>query len=206
MLSPHTPVYLAVSSSGSLSHRDKNVTRRMLRSRRDALDPLRRNAASERIAEQVCALLNNCATVALYAPIGSEVDTSAIDNQLRRAGIAIVYPRVSDGTTVLDFHQARPEQLVASRFGLREPVPQTHTLVELAAIEAFVVPGLAFDRGGWRIGWGRGHYDATLAAARSDALRIGIGFDCQVIDDLPREPHDARLDYVVTELTNYKAS
>lgn len=206
MLSPHTPVYPAVSSSGSLSQRDKNVTRRALRSRRDGLDALHRNVASRRIADRVCAMLQNCKTVALYAPKGSEVDTLAIDQQLRGAGASIVYPRISDNTTVLDFHQVSPEQLIASRFGLREPAPESHPLVELAAIEAFVVPGLAFDRGGWRIGWGRGHYDATLAAARPDSLRVGVGFDCQVVDELPHEPHDMRLHYVITELTNHKAS
>src|SRR5437867_2990352 len=76
----------------------------------------------------------------------------------------------------------------------------------LPAIDAFVVPGLAFDRAGGRVGWGRGHYDATLAAARPDALRIGIAFECQVIDHVPHDPHDALLHYVVTERDVYEMS
>ena len=68
---------------------------------------------------------------------------------------------------------------------------------------AFVVPGLAFDRAGGRIGWGRGHYDATLAAA-PNARRIGLAFECQLVAEVPHAPHDVRLHFVVTELDTYR--
>jgi 5-formyltetrahydrofolate cyclo-ligase len=105
---------------------------------------------------------------------------------------------------VLEFHAVAPEQLVAGRFGLREPRADWRNAVGLVEIGAFVLPGLAFDRRGGRVGWGGGHYDATLAAA-PDALRIGLGFECQLVDDVPHEPHDALLHYVVTEVATYKA-
>lgn len=206
MLSLRIPVYSQVSSSGSSNPRDKVVTRRVLLSRRDALDPLHRHRASERIAERVRTLLPNGGTVALYAPKGTEVDTLAIDHYVRQMGGKVLYPRVTDATSVLEFYDATPEQLCPGRFQLREPAPDVHTLMKLADIDAFVVPGLAFDRQGWRIGWGRGHYDATLAAARPTALRIGLGYECQLVDHIAHEAHDARLHHVVTELDTYRAS
>jgi 5-formyltetrahydrofolate cyclo-ligase len=63
---------------------------------------------------------------------------------------------------------------------------------------------VAFDRGGGRVGWGRGHYDATLAAAAPGALRIGLGFECQLVERVPHDPHDALLHYVVTEAAVYR--
>ncbi|HEX5061643.1 MAG TPA: 5-formyltetrahydrofolate cyclo-ligase, partial [Kofleriaceae bacterium] len=76
---------------------------------------------------------------------------------------------------------------------------------DLSEIAAVFVPGLAFDRAGGRIGWGRGYYDVTLAAASPAALRIGLAFECQIIEHVPREPHDAALHYVVTEAAIYRA-
>jgi len=178
-------------------------------SRRDAMSPTDRALASMRIAERVNELLLGTLsvgkmTVALYAPKGSEVDTFIIDEHIRGAGGRVVYPRVVDDSRVLEFHAVAPEQLVAGRFGLREPRADWRNAVGLVEIGAFVIPGLAFDRRGGRVGWGGGHYDATLSAA-PDALRIGLGFECQLVDDVPREPHDALLHYVVTEVATYKA-
>lgn len=168
-----------------------------------------RVAASNQIAEHVRTLFetNNLlkTTVALYAPKGTEVDTSAIDAGVRDAGGRVVYPRVVDNAQELAFHCVMPDQLIAGRFGLREPRADDPTRVCLADICAFVVPGLAFDRNGWRIGWGRGHYDATLSSALPQSLQLGIAYECQIINQAPHEPHDAQLHYVVTELATYKA-
>ena len=163
-----------------------------------------RSLASMRIGERVGELhaTQKQITLALYAPKGSEVDTAIVDEHVRRAGGRVVYPRIVDDARVLEFHEVTPEQLVASRFGLREPRADWRNVVGLVEITAFIIPGLAFDRAGGRIGWGRGHYDATLAAA-PDALRIGLAFECQLVDAVTSEPHDAPLHYVVTELATY---
>jgi 5-formyltetrahydrofolate cyclo-ligase len=176
--------------------------------RRDALAPHEREQASARIAERVNDLLSiaSCKTVALYAPKGSEVETWLIDEHVRATGGRIAYPRVLDHTRALELHEVVPEQLVASRFGLREPKADWRNIVGLVEINAFVVPGLAFDRRGGRIGWGKGHYDATLAAASPTALRIGIAYDIQLIDAVARDPHDIDLSHVVTESATYEVS
>jgi 5-formyltetrahydrofolate cyclo-ligase len=183
--------------------RPKRVTRRTALSLRDALTDAERASASAAIAVVANQLLDGVTgTVALYAPKGSEVDPTAIDRALRARGVVVVYPRVVDGQRLLAFHRASPDELVAARFGLREPPADDVTRVAVDQIAAFVVPVLAFDRDGGRIGWGRGHYDATLAAAPS-ALRIGLAFACQLVDHIDHEPHDVRLHHVITDAASY---
>lgn len=186
--------------------RGKPATRRTLLARRDGLTVEERVDASGRIAERVAALLAERvpapALIALYAEKGSEVATGRIDVALRQAGYRVAYPRVVEQARVLAFHEVTRDELVTSRFALREPRGGMFE-VALADVAAFVVPGLAFDRAGGRVGWGRGHYDATFQAARADALRIGVAFGCQLVERVPREPHDAVLDLVVTDVQTF---
>ena len=165
-----------------------------------------RLAASEAICDAANAVLAaralRGAAVALYSAKGSEVNTGRIDAFARGAGMVVAYPRVLAGARLLAFHAVTPDELAPAPFGLREPsadAPQ----VAVAAIAAFVVPGLAFDRSGGRIGWGRGHYDATLAAASPSALRVGLAYECQLVDEVAREAHDEALNIIITEVATY---
>jgi 5-formyltetrahydrofolate cyclo-ligase len=178
----------------------KPITRRTVLSRRDAMSPEARAAASEQIARATAALIEALpagSTVALYAPKGSEVDTARIDRETRARGIAIAYPRIVEGERRLSFHAAAIDELEPGTFGLREPRADAPAIAA-DALAVIVIPGLAFDRRGGRIGWGRGYYDATLVSAPA-AVRIGLAFECQLVDEVPRDPHDVRLHYVVTE-------
>jgi 5-formyltetrahydrofolate cyclo-ligase len=104
---------------------------------------------------------------------------------------------------VLALHEVEIEELViGGRWGLREPHDRA-TLVTIEEVEAFVVPGVAFDKGGGRIGWGKGHYDATLAVARANSVRVGLAFECQMLASVPRESHDQPLDAIVTEVATH---
>ena len=184
--------------------RGKPATRRTLLSRRDALTVEERAAGSQAIADRVHGTIRGFApgrVIALYAAKGSEVDPLHIDDDARAHGLTVVYPRIAAGRE-LTFHAVERRQLVASRFGLREPAADAPA-VELARIAAFIVPGLAFDREGGRMGWGMGHYDATFAAAASEAMRIGLAFECQIVERVPREPHDQLLHMIVTEVATY---
>ena len=177
----------------------------MLLARRDGMTVEERVAGSAAIAGRIEPLLGKLApasVIALYAAKGSEVETGLIDTVVRRAGFRVVYPRVVEGDRVLAFHEVQRDELVCSRFALFEPRTEMQP-VALDDIVAFMVPGLAFDRAGGRVGWGRGHYDATFSHARMDALRIGLAFECQMVDRVPREAHDAVVHFVVTEAATY---
>ncbi len=187
--------------------RPKPITRRTVLSRRDALTADERAAASTAICDAALGLIARLPTgsiVSLYAPKGSEVDTTRIDAIARSSGLRVVYPRVAEGDRRLAFHEVTLDELVPSLFGLREPVAHAPS-VDISEIAAVLVPGLAFDRAGGRIGWGRGYYDATLVHASPAALRIGLAYECQIIEHVPREAHDAALHYVVTEAAIYRA-
>ena len=140
--------------------------------------------------------------VTLYAAKGSEVDTTQIDEFARGHGLVVAYPRVNGRARMLAFHAVTPEALAPSRFGLREPSADAPA-VAVGDVAAFVVPGLAFDRAGGRLGWGRGHYDATFAAAATSALRIGLAYERQVVEEVAREPHDAALHFIITEVATH---
>lgn len=188
--------------------RAKPITRRTVLSRRDAMTADARTEASAAIAARVdeqFASLPPGAFVALYAAKGSEVATDAIAATARARGLRVVYPRVVDGARRLCFSEVTEAELVPGHFGLREPAPGAPT-VDLGSIAAFIVPGVAFDRSGGRLGWGRGYYDATLAAAAPSALRIGVAFECQLTDEVPRDPHDEHLHHVITETATYRGA
>lgn len=174
-------------------------------SRRDALTEEARADASVKIAERAATQLEGLDAgkiVGLYATKGSEVETRELDRAAQKRGLIVAYPRVVEGTRELEFCIANVDDLVVARFGLREPAA-FERLVKIEEIELFFVPGVAFDREGGRIGWGRGHYDATLAKAKPDARRIGIAFECQVVEKVEREAHDARMTAIVTEVTTH---
>jgi 5-formyltetrahydrofolate cyclo-ligase len=188
--------------------RAKPDTRRLLLSRRDALTERERTDASRVICARAAALIEaRCeagALIALYANKGSEVETTLLDEALRAGGFRIAYPRVIDDTRVLSLHEVEIVELEAAeaRWGLREPHDRA-TLAQIDEVAAFVVPGVGFDKKGGRIGWGKGHYDATLAVARANSVRIGLAFECQMFENVPRESHDQLLDAIVTEAATH---
>jgi len=165
-----------------------------------------RVAASAVICDAANALLANRlspgAVVALYSAKGSEVDTARIDGFARGRGLVVAYPRVIAKERQLAFHAVTLDELAPSRFGLREPNADAPG-VALTDIAAFMVPGLGFDRSGGRIGWGRGHYDATLAVASPDALRVGLAYEFQLIEHVAREAHDVALHIIITEVSTH---
>jgi len=173
---------------------------------RDAMTVEERAAASVTICDAANALLaarlSPGAVVALYSAKGSEVDTAPIDGFARAHGLVVAYPRVIANERRLAFHGVAPDELAPARFGLQEPSADAPAIA-VADIAVFMVPGLAFDRAGGRIGWGRGHYDATLAAASPGALRVGLAYECQLIEQVAREAHDVSLHIIITEVATH---
>ena len=164
--------------------------------RRQALANDVRRDASDAISARVFELLSGTPRVALYASIRNEVDLRRLDEDLRRSGSAIAYPRV-DGPG-LTFHQITLDALVPSgKFKIPEPAPDA-PIVMPEELDALVIPGLAFDPQGHRIGWGAGFYDALLRRA-PQARRIGVCYHFQLVESVPHGPTDEHVHVVVTE-------
>jgi 5-formyltetrahydrofolate cyclo-ligase len=190
----------AARSPGEPVAAAKEELRRAARRIRDAVGPVEAQAAAERAAEHLLALPRVVAArrVALFASVGSELDCGPAARALRARGVELAYPRVLRGAQRLKFHLVGgDEELAPGAFGIPEPTAGAPA-APVASIDAFVVPGLAFDAGGARVGWGRGYYDRTLAAA-PDRLRIGYCFDCQLVPEVPRDRGDLLMHVIVTE-------
>jgi 5-formyltetrahydrofolate cyclo-ligase len=195
---PHARAPLAPGES--VPGARKEELRRAARRIRDAIPPERRAEAAESAAGHLLALPGLAAArrVALFAAVGSELDAGPAAGRLRARGVEIAYPRVGRASGLLEFCLvADDRELAPGAFGIPEPAAGA-AAAPVGSIDAFVVPGLAFDAGGARVGWGRGYYDRALAAA-PDRLRIGYCFACQVVDEVPLEPSDLPVHVLVTE-------
>ena len=173
----------------------KTYLRHEVLARRDAMMPETRALASAKIAQHIMGLAKDFprGPISLFWPIRSEIDTRPLMQALREAGHDLVLPRVEGSS--LEFriwHHNAP--LVSGKFGLSEPGLDA-PLVRPATM---LVPLAAFDAHGHRIGYGKGFYDRAIAAL-NPKRKIGLAFACQRIDNVPSEPHDERLDSIVTE-------
>jgi 5-formyltetrahydrofolate cyclo-ligase len=129
-----------------------------------------------------------------YWPLGSEIDSRPLLTSLANSGIRCALPVVTGPDRPLIFRQWRPgDELVPGQEG--GPIPNA-AAPELSP-DLLLVPLLAFDNKGYRLGQGGGYYDRTLATLR--VLAIGLAYVGQEIDEVPHEAHDVRLDWIVTE-------
>ncbi len=134
-------------------------------------------------------------TVALYAALGPEADPAVALPLLLERGVAVVFPRVVG--ELLEFAPSFSlDDLHAGYRGVLEPKGDA---IDQSVLDVIVVPGVAFDRAGGRLGQGGGHYDRALAGLSSKTFRVGFCFSCQVVDAVPRVQHDELLDAIVTE-------
>jgi 5-formyltetrahydrofolate cyclo-ligase len=188
-------------SSGSVSEaaEAKRLARAHAREARDRLSPEQRASAAYRIAEALLALdeLAGAQTVLAHAALPTEIDPAPAIARLRERGVRIAYPRI-ESPGVLGLHYVSHElDLVPGPFGLAQPIefaPRMHP----NDADALLLPGIAFDERGMRLGYGGGYYDRLLPQFRSDCVRIGLGFDEQVLAEIPAESHDEHVDIVVT--------
>lgn len=136
--------------------------------------------------------------IALYASIHKEADTADILAAAFKAGKRVLYPAVCGHQMVFRLVEAL-EQLREGTFGILEPCP---TGIEHQADEAdlIVVPGIAFDRSGHRIGYGKGYFDRFLRHPGRKACLVGLCHDFQLIDGaIPADRHDIAMDIIVTD-------
>jgi 5-formyltetrahydrofolate cyclo-ligase len=141
------------------------------------------------------------ASVMLYLPVRNEVDTTRAVTACVNGGKVLVLPRMDYEHDRIVAHRVDDvaTQLVLGRMDLVEPDPAQTEVVAPDEIELVVVPGLAFDRQGYRIGWGLGYYDAFLAGLGARAERVGLAYEFQVVDAVEHDGHDVPMDSVVTE-------
>ena len=178
----------------------KAALRRRMRALRRTISPPEARHAGVRVADQVGDLPRwpEAATVAVYLAADGEIDTTAVVDRCRTENKQICLPVVlPDGR--LAFASWEPgAALVRNRFGIPEPPPEAGRY-PLSRLDVMLLPLVAWDRTGTRLGMGGGFYDRTLAAGGSQPCLAGLAYESQEIDALPRQSWDIRMDFVVTE-------
>ena len=186
------------STVESLSDK-KAELRREAMARRDALPPEARQAAAEAIAARKFPLaIAPGVIVSGFMPLKSEINPLPLMRKLAGQGARLALPVVAGrGKPLMMREWVFGEPLVAGVWGIREPQPEAAVVDP----DILLVPLLAFDRAGHRIGYGAGYYDLTLTQlrARNPVIAVGLAFAGQEVAAIPATPRDARLDLVLTE-------
>ena len=148
--------------------------------------------------------LNKNRTIALYAPIRDELATQPLAQALMK-NHSLVYPRINTNNHQLDFCLVKDtKDLVPGPYQILQPSVNLPS-ISLINITIFVVPGLAFDRDGWRLGWGHGYYDRLLSQHPA-ASRVGFALHQQMLTTVPHSDDDESMDWIITNQTTIKTS
>lgn len=177
---------------------EKSDIRRDMRRAAAELDAAQRRCQSDIVTERLrlVAARERPAVAALFSPLPDEVDISSL---LRTLDCRVVLPRVADGPCgepEMEFYDFDPEVMGRGAFGIDEPQGGEPCPPEM--IDLMIVPGMAFTRDGVRLGRGKGYYDRYIARGGFRARCVGVCFRHQLLPELPAEPHDRRMDEVVT--------
>lgn len=177
----------------------KRAARAHARAARCSLDAATCDAASVALAQRLLSLaeLSAARTVLVYGATPEEIDPAPTVAALRDRGAVVAMPRI-EAPGVLGVHLvANDDDLDTGPYGLTQPRADAER-VPLERIDAVLVPGVAFDADGYRLGYGGGYYDRLLPQLRHACLTIGIAYDEQVLDKIPAEEHDVQVRFVVT--------
>lgn len=137
--------------------------------------------------------------IALYAAVPGEVPTGGIREACLAAGVRLYYPRVTGKGTIAFFPHREGEGWEEGPYGIPEPPRRRGTRPRRAGFDLVVVPGVAFDRRGRRLGHGFGYYDRFLATLPEGVTRVGLAFTHQVVPEVPVDAWDVPVHAVVTE-------
>ena len=143
-------------------------------------------------------------SLACYVSFRSEVQTHEFLQSCLSVGKAVSVP-LCHGNDLILYRIQSMDELMPSPFGILEPRPEIQNderRVLPDTLDLMVMPGLAFSLDGGRLGYGRGYYDGLLGHQRQ-CLKVAVGFECQLVDRVPREAHDVRMDQLVTERQIY---
>ncbi|MEO6565441.1 MAG: 5-formyltetrahydrofolate cyclo-ligase [Casimicrobiaceae bacterium] len=193
---------VAGTLTGHPLHGAKRALRVAMIAARDGIDAELHRASSRRIADTIIAspAFTAAGCVMLTLPHKSEWDMRPVFDAALAMGKTVVLPRVNIGRRMLDLHRVSDfaRDVGTGYRGIPEPLDQTPRM-DAAAIDWILVPGVAFDLTGRRLGYGGGFYDRLLSHVPARVPRIAGAFDLQVVPQVPAAPHDLTVDRIVTE-------
>lgn len=150
------------------------------------------NNICDRIMQKIIA--QNAQIIHSYLPLGSEINITPLLEELLKKNYTVVCPKSLPRRTIRNLILRSTAELEEGRFGTKHPIGDYEYTGE---IDFYIVPGLAFDKNGYRIGYGSGYYD-TYFSAHSIGFKLGICYPFQILKDLPIEPHDINLNEIIS--------
>ena len=185
----------------------KSALRESVLAARAAQDPALRAANGASIVDHLLRLPSvfTARTLCAYVGFDTEIDTAPFLATVLAQGRRLLLPRVVEAGSRtrrhLVLHQVGDvdRDTRPGRWGIREPDPARCPAIDPLDIDLVLLPGVAFDRRGGRLGYGAGFYDRLLTRLRPDCLRVAAAFSLQVVAEVPLEPHDQRCQCLVTE-------
>lgn len=175
----------------------KNPLRKVWKARLLELPLEERSTKSQQVLERLEGLpsFQKSTRIMAYFPLFHEVDTTALLQKLLENNKELYIPRVAgDSLEAKQIHDLK--ELQDGPYGAKEPAEPATTLLP-KEIQVVLIPGLAFDRQGYRLGSGKGYYDRFLKT--TSALRIGLAFNEQILPELPHEDHDVPMHLIITD-------
>ncbi len=164
---------------------------------------------SDKIMERFLALeaYQKAKTVMIYIDVRAEVRTRQKLPEILQSGKKVIVPWCNEKGELELFRLDRMEELAIGMYKILEPKVELRSLKEKQIspeeLDLVMVPGVAFDKRGARMGHGKGYYDKLLQHARSDTPLIALAFECQLFPEIPVAPHDIFMDQIITELKVY---
>lgn len=205
MLNPSTrqdPLVELTISSESVASAKASIRKTIIR-KREALGNTKRAEKSLTIAQRLFELaeFKKSKAVLCFLSLSHEVQTDVVILESFRLGKEVFVPLVNDRQE--DLQVARIPSLdiefVVGNYGVREPAFKFRKVVSPSCVDFVIAPGLAFDVYGNRIGYGGGYYDKLSKELSKDVIRIGVGYDFQVLDLVPHTDLDKSVQFVITE-------
>lgn len=187
---------------GAVASRTKTELRSEILLARRSMPAQLHDAEARALCAYLPGLVRAGQTVCAYVPVGAEPGSLELIDSQTRLGVRVLLPvalhDVAGIPLPLRWGEYHPGSLVEARFGLREPPPPWLPAEELATASVVVVPALAVDRTGVRLGRGAGFYDRTLSMAHPTVRLVAVVRDDELVDRLPAEPHDVRMTHALT--------
>ena len=184
----------------------KKITRKMIIEKKLQITNDYIKASSKEITRSLLGTdeFKAASTIMCYLSLGQEVDTKMIIDECLKEKKTVLIPIIlknDDGTSYMEASQLLdPESdLAPGTMGILEPKSRSIRIRDPKIIDLVIVPGLAFDKKGNRLGYGAGYYDYFLERVREDCKQIALAFSFQLIDNLPTQEHDKKIGNIITE-------
>lgn len=183
---------------------DKKLLRKTMIEKRDGVDVLYRQKAEIQIKNTLLEkdFYKKSKNIFIYVGFGSEIDTSIYIKKFLEDGKKIYVPRIGKVSRIMDAVEIDGlEDLKANKYGILEPSDENQG-VNKDILDLIILPGVAFDENGGRLGYGGGYYDTFLQDGLNGVTKVVLAYDFQIVKALPLEEHDIKADYIITEKRN----